>query len=232
MAHLANETEDSVSMGPAALISCEDGEITNELASIQHSVDPSFLSPVRCNGPHAMGILSLSSIPAVDTTLPGHVLSSPESGFRPDILMSTINTNKVIASNEEEELSISMGPLPPFSCNEESEVEQQVTSLASKIQKLDVKHKLATAPAALESKSIQTDEPQCLKCEELHLCYNQKLLEVANEFQKQYSSQFHMIEQHAANSEEAQKQITDLMDQLEVADKQLKVCSVLISTFL
>jgi hypothetical protein len=58
-------------------------------------------------------------------------------------------------------------------------------------------------------------------------------LEVANEFQQQYTSQFQMIEQHVVASEAAQKQIKDLTDQLDVADKQLKVfIHLLYSSFL
>lgn len=221
-----NDSEESVSLGPAALITHDDSQQEPGYSVGEEPTDSSFALQFRSNQVHAMGQLSISSIPPVDSSNPGCLITSvlsPDGDFRPDILMSTINS-KPASTSQEEELSISMGPLPAFSTLDDGEpVEVQETSLVRQIQKLDVRQRMSQVAAQLDCKSVQTEEFQCLKCEELHLCYNQKLLEVANEFQRQYASQFQMIDQHAATSEEAQRQIRDLMDQLDGADKQLKV---------
>ena len=234
MEESTKESEDSISMGPADLITRD--EESNE--PIHNSItDPSFISPPRNSNLHAMGNLSLSSITTAESShevVNLHAAFSPESDFRPDILMSTVNSKPI--STSQEDLSISFGPLPVFDdetrhhdpdLQEEPGFKLQ-TSLAANIEKFEVRQKMSTQKPPLVtcgSKSIQTDEFHCQKCEELHIHYNHKLLEVANEFQQQYASQFHMVEQHAAASEDAQRQLKDLMDQLDGADKQLKVMS-------
>lgn len=233
MEESTNGSEESISMGPADLLSCD--EASNEpVPSVV--TNSSFFSPPKNSVPHAMGHLSISSISTADSShVHLHAAFSPESDFRPDILMSTVVNSKQ-ASVSQEDLSISIGPLPVFDgahetqCEEDPELfEEPITSLAAKIQKFEVKQKIsAQKPQTVlcDSKGIQTDVFHCQKCEELHIHYNQKLLEVANEFQQQYVSQFQMAEQHAAASEDAQRQIGDLMDQLDGADKQLKVISI------
>ena len=47
--------------------------------------------------------------------------------------------------------------------------------------------------------------------------------DVATEFQRPYANLFQMAEQHAKALEESQHQIKDLREQLDAADKQLKV---------
>lgn len=239
MEESTNDGEKSISMGPAELMSRE--ETSSE--PIHYTIsEASFTSPTR-NQTHAMGILSLSSITVGDMSqaVQLHAAFSPDADFRPDILMSTVNSRQ--ASTSQDDLSISMGPLPGFDfahetqCNEYlDQQEQPFTSLVANIEKLEVKQKnqqQSNPPVTVGSKSIQTEHSHCQKCEELHLLYNRKLLEVANEFQQQYTSQFQMIEQHVVASEAAQKQIKDLTDQLDVADKQLKVfIHLLYSSFL
>lgn len=236
MEESTNGSEDSISMGPANLIT-RDEESNEQIHST--ITDPSFDSPTRINVPHAMGSLSLSSITTADSShevVNIHLAFSPEADFRPDILMSTVNSKPISTSHED--LSISFGPLPVFDdahetqcddpdLHEEPEFKPQ-SSLAANIEKFEVRQKISAPKQPVVncgSKSIQTDEFHCQKCEELHLHYNNKLLEVATEFQQQYSSQFHMAEQHAAASEDAQRQLKDLMDQLDGADKQIKVIS-------
>lgn len=133
--------------------------------------------------------------------------------------------------------SISMGPLPDFSIHaarlEPVAQERTITplcgsSLAVKIEELDTKYKRSMVSPIPSAKSIstretQTDVFQCQKCDELQHDYNQKLIEVANEFQRQYVAQLKLADQYAIASEESNKQIKDLMSQLEGADKQLKV---------
>jgi len=228
----SDQSEKSISMGPVGMISHDvDAEDSQYYESVPvtaaSSVDSSFASPVKNAIPHAMGLLSLSSIPAVDISITGlaHSLASPEGRFGPDILMSTVNTGNNNPVNIcAEDLSISMGPLPPPSITEDCPKPHE-TSLVANIEKLELKRKLSqiSMPKIAESKSIQTEEIHCQKCEQLDICYNQKLIEVATEFQKQYASQFQMAEQHTASLENAQKQINDLMDQLDGADKQIKV---------
>lgn len=229
----SDQSEKSISMGPVGMIShdaeAEDSQYYESVpVTAASSVDSSFASPVKNAIPHAMGVLSLSSIPAVDNSITGlaHSLASPEGRFGPDILMSTVNTGYNNPVNIcDDDLSISMGPLPLTSIIEE-EPKVHETSLVANIEKLELKRKLSQVSMpkiAAESKSIQTEEIHCQKCEQLDICYNQKLIEVATEFQKQYASQFQMAEQHTANLENAQKQIHDLMDQLDGADKQIKV---------
>ena len=226
-----NDSEESVTMGTPALFSRnEDSQQETQCSVHEQPTDFSFTSHDGNNPTHGMGQLSISSIPAVDSSNPGHLIHSvlsPGSDYQPDILMSTINSKPVSPPPEEDnddDQSISMGPLPAFSIATEPQID---TSLARQVQKFDGKQKLSTIqPLSMDCKSIQTEDQQCLKCEELHLDYQQKLLEVANEFQKQYASQFKMIDQHAATEEEAQKQIKDLMDQLDGADKQLKVLPI------
>ena len=225
-----NGSEESISMGPADLLSCDEasGEPVHSVVS-----DLSLLSPPSNRKIHAMGNLSISSITTSDCSqvVQQHAFS-PDAEFRPDILMSTVNSKQMSISQED--LSISFGPLPGFDMihgsqehNLESHLcEDPITSLAVKIQNYEIKQKLPSynyLKANSEAKSVQTEDFNCPKCEDLHIHYNQKLLEVANEFQHQYASQFHMAEQHALASEDAQKQIKDLMDQLDGADKQLKV---------
>ncbi|KAI9565881.1 hypothetical protein GHT06_009679 [Daphnia sinensis] len=232
MEETTNASEKSISMGPANLISQD--EPSNEPVHSTIS-DASFVSPTRNQISHAMGSLSISSITNADSSQIAHLHAafSPDADFRPDILMSTVNSRKT--STSQEDLNISMGPLPGFDFTRESQSEedqddhrQPLTSLVANIEKLEVKQKKLCEvqqpipPVTLGFKSIQTEEFQCHKCEQLHILYNQKLLEVANEFQQQYTSQFQMVEQHVAASEDAQKQIKDLVDQLDAADKQLK----------
>lgn len=231
----SDQSEKSISMGPVGMISHDDAEDSQYYESVPvtaaSSVDSSFASPVKNAIPHAMGLLSLSSIPAVDTSITGlaHSLASPEGRLGPDILMSTVintgNNNPVNICAED--LSISMGPLPPSRITED-EPKVHETSLVANIEKLELKRKLSqiSMPKIAESKAIQTEEIHCQKCEQLDICYNQKLIEVATEFQKQYASQFQMAEQHTASLENAQKQINDLMDQLDAADKQIKVFKI------
>jgi len=230
MEESTNDSEKSISMGPADLISRD--EASNEPHHYTVS-DASFTSPTRNQVSHLMGSLSLSSITAGETSQVVHLHAafSPDADFRPDILMSTVNSRQ--ASTSQDDLSISMGPIPGFNLPHETQCdeylnqqEQPLTSLVANIEKLEVKQKIQqqpNLPVMVGSKSIQTEDLKCQKCEELHILYNQKLLEVANEFQQQYTSQFQMIEQHVLASEMAQKQITDLTDQLDAADKQLKV---------
>lgn len=236
MEECTNGSEQSISMGPADLISRDDA--SNEPISYAIT-DTNFLSPNRSSGPHLMGNLSLSSISIADSSQIGplHAAFSPESDFRPDILMSTVNQKQLSVSQED--LSISIGPLPVFDeenetqCNEnpnqgnETEVNKPITSLAANIEKFEIRRKLSShqppTAAKKDCKETQTETVQCEKCEELHIHYNEKLLDVANEFQQQYTSQFRIAEQHAAASDEAQKQIKDLKDELDSADKQLKV---------
>ncbi|XP_057370587.1 interaptin-like [Daphnia carinata] len=232
MEESTDASEKSISMGPANLISQE--EPSNEPVHSTIS-DASFVSPTRNQLSHAMGSLSISSITNADSSQIAHLHAafSPDADFRPDILMSTVNSRQT--STSQEDLNISMGPLPGFDFTRESQSEedqddhkQPLTSLVANIEKLEVRQKKhcevqqPVPPVTRGSKSIQTEELQCHKCEQLHILYNQKLLEVANEFQQQYTSQFQMVEQHVAASEDAQKQIKDLVDQLDAADKQLK----------
>jgi hypothetical protein len=160
--------------------------------------------------------------------------------------MSTINTNKQQILTSDDELSISMGPLPNFEPiqsedNNFFDCNNPQTSLAANIQRYSQKQNQLTpgvpvassqATISLGSKSIQTEEMKCLKCEELHICYNKKLLDVATEFQRQYANQFQMAEQHAKASEESQQQIKDLREQLDAADKQLKVYFLFIKSYI
>ena len=224
----SDEREGSFSI-PANLLSSD--ETNMQHSEISSLPEHSFLSPSR--NTHAMGFLSLSSIPAVESSNPVHinVQMSPDGSdpFRPDILMSTI-INKQTASTSDDDLSISMGPLPNFDqvLHQDDSLSYHhlrnlESSLVANVQRISEKN---SRPPALGSKSIQTEESQCLKCEELHICYNQKLLDVATEFQRQYAAQFQMAEQHAKASEESQQQIKDLRDQLDGADKQLKVFSL------
>ncbi|KAK4018868.1 hypothetical protein OUZ56_000908 [Daphnia magna] len=232
MEESTDASEKSISMGPANLISKD--EPSNEPVHSTIS-DASFVSPTRNQISHAMGSLSISSITNADSSQVAHLHAafSPDADFRPDILMSTVNSRKT--STSQEDLNISMGPLPGFDFTRESQSEEDqddhrlpLTSLVANIEKLEVKQKKLgevqqpILPVTFGSKSIQTEALQCHKCEQLHILYNQKLLEVANEFQQQYTSQFQMVEQHVAASEDAQKQIKDLVDQLDAADKQLK----------
>lgn len=238
MEDTTNASEKSISMGPANLISQD--ETSNEPIHSTIS-DASFTSPTRNQNGHAMGSLSLSSITNADSSqiVHLHAAFSPDTDFRPDILMSTVNSRKT--STSQEDLNISMGPLPGFDFTSGTQCEENqdnhrppLTSLVANIEKFEVKQKKfcdvqqPDPPVTLGSKSIQTEDLQCHKCEQLHILYNQKLLEVANEFQQQYTSQFRMVEQHVAASEDAQKQIKDLVDQLDAADKQLKASSFLI----
>ena len=234
----SNNSEECESLGPAGLMSADEASILSQQFNDTSMPDPSFLSPQR--NVHAMGFLSLSSIPAVESSNPPHIHLSPESdSFRPDILMSTINTYKqpsVLITSDDDELS--MGPLLNFEQiqseeNDSFDCDNPQTSLAANIQRFSRKQNQLTpvvassvvpSPAiALGSKSIQTEEVKCLKCEELHISYNVKLLDVATEFQRQYANQFQMAEQHAKALEESQHQIKDLREQLDAADKQLKV---------
>jgi hypothetical protein len=230
MEESTNDSEKSISMGPADLISRD--EASNEPNHYTIS-DSSFISPTRNQVNHVMGSLSLSSITGgeISQVVNLHAAFSPDADFRPDILMSTVNSRQ--ASTSQDDLSISMGPIPGFNfahetqCDEYSDQQEQpLTSLVANIERLEVKRNIQqqpNPPVTVGSKSIQTDDLKCHKCEELHILYNRKLLEVANEFQQQYTSQFQMIEQHVVASDQAQKQIKDLTDQLDAADKQLKV---------
>lgn len=231
MEESTNGSEESISMGPVDLLSCDE-EASNEQGPSAIS-DPSYLSPPKNRLPHAMGHLSISSITTEDNSqiIHMHAAFSPDADFRPDILMSTVNSKQV--STSQEDLSISIGPLPVFNGEHETQCVEDpnlsagpITSLAANIQKFDLRRKISAqkfTSDTCDSKSIQTEDFHCEKCDELHIHYNQKLLDVANEFQQQYVSQFHMAEQHAAASENAQRQLKDLTDQLDGADKQLKV---------
>lgn len=274
MAEAPEDTDKSISMGPAALMTCIDS--FQEFSQQPVLSGPDCITPPKKNPPLALEDLSVSSIASVDTSLAGplHPTFSPDAEFRPDILMSTINKH---ASNSVEDLSISlgpipalteehgaqgfslleneeppddygsisMGPLPGFSAQENVDPEPVaqertltpvcVSNLAMKIEEYDSKFKKAAFPVPIEklvdSKEAQTDVYQCQKCDELQHDYNQKLVEVANEFQRQYVAQLKLADQYAIASEESSKQIRDLMSQLEGADKQLKVniqeCNIL-----
>ena len=236
MQRLDDISEESVSMGPAALMS------GNESSSQIETTDAAaftYLSPRKDNHVHCvMGNLSVSSITAFDSSQQMHMSLSPPSGtLKPDILASTFCTKP---SDSIEDLSISIGPLSALSSlgtrdtfPRPSQIKadknsQLDNSIACKIKQLELKKNFAVNPETAGCKAFsscftQTEPVQCGKCVEMLQCFDGKLLEIANEFQQQYNSQLQVIEDQHAAAEESHKQIKDLMDQLDVADKQLKV---------
>lgn len=268
MAEASQDAEISISLGPAALMTCIDS--FQEFSQQPVLSGPDCITPPKCNALLALENLSVSSIASVDTSHNGplHVAFSPDAdnNFRPDILMSTINkqiSNSIedlsislgpipalseehagqpvsLLENEEppdDYGSISMGPIPGFILHDAAELEHTAqehtltpvcaSSLAVKIDEFDSKQRRSEFPGSaiklVYTREAQTDLFQCPNCDELQHDYNQKLVEVANEFQRQYVAQLKLAEQYAAASEESTKQLKDLMSQLEGADKQLKV---------
>lgn len=244
MQRLEDLSEESVSLGPAALMSC------NQSSSQIETTDAatfSYLSPRKDNHVHCvMGNLSVSSITAFDSSQQMHMSLSPPSGaLKPDILASTFCTKP---SDSVEDLSISIGPLsalgsmvtdhalPRPSEVTENKNSQLDNSIACKIKQLELKKNLVVnletqGSTAHNSCFTQTEPLQCGKCVEMLQCFDSKLLEIANEFQQQYNSQQQVIDDQNAAAEESQKQIKDLMDQLDVADKQLKVSLTISACF-
>ena len=219
---------DSISMGPPSLMTQSGADFDQTDSFIP---DESFPSTEKEHQNHAMGVLSVSSILHPDDCVAQLLLSTMCSPQGPDILMSTqINMNP---PESDDSLTIDVGPLAEYensmktsSTNNNDPYPELQSSLVQKIDQLDKKTK--TSPAAVTTKAIdnvstQTEPHKCQKCEELHLYHNKKLLEMANEIQHQFATHQQFTDDYNKASENAQKQIKDLKDQLEAADKHLKV---------
>jgi hypothetical protein len=230
MEDTSEDSEASISMGPPNMMSgaegCTEYDQTN-------SENGGFLSPIKDvnRAQCAMENLSLSTIVPIDSSQPVHLMSvmSPEGEFKPDILMSTFNTKQVDSLTD---LSISMGPISPDSRESAQfhsiQVQKLDSSLVGKIELFDLKNKqsqkiLSVGGKVYANGTTQTEQFQCLRCDEMQHSFDQKLLQMASELQQQYHVQLQMMDEQVVTSEEQQKQIYDLMEQLKEADRQLKV---------
>ena len=233
MEDISEGSEDSISMGPPIMMSGAEGFSEYDQTNSENG---GFLSPmkdvnrVQC----AIENLSLSTIAPIDSSQPVHLMSvmSPEAEFKPDILMSTFNTKPVDSLTD---LSISMGPLSPLSSDSRESaqfhsihVQKLDSSLVGKIELLDLKNKQTQKIHSLggkvyENGTTQTEQFQCLRCDEMRHGFDQKLLQMATELQQQYHVQLQLMDEQVFTSDKQEKQINDLMEQLKEADRQLKV---------
>lgn len=219
---------DSISMGPPSLMT--ESEIESDQTN-SFIPDKSSPSTEKEHENHGLSALSVSSIHLPDDCDVPHLLSMMCSPNGPDILMSTqINMNPTESNDS---LTISVGPLSEYekdlksSSTSKSDLQSKLhSSLVQKIDQLEKNTQISPAaitPKTIDHISTQTEQFKCQKCEELHIYHNKKLLEMANEIQLQYATHLQNTDDYNKASENAQKQIKDLKDQLEAADKQLKV---------
>ena len=224
---------DSISMGPPSLMTNSEIEFNQTDSFIP---DESFLSTEKQRENHAMGVLSVSSILPPDDCDALHLMSTMCSPKGPDILMSTQITSNPTESDDS--LTISVGPLSEY----EKSLRPSITNIdflqseihSNLVQKVDqIEKQTQTSSCTQPFKTVsdtstQIEQPKCQKCEELYIYHNKKLIEMANEIQLQYATHQQITEDYNKASENAHKQIKDLEDQLEAADKHLKVWFVLV----